>query len=113
MTPVCRLDQLVPERGAAAIVDGHQVAVFRIDEPDGPRLLAVDHHDPCSGANVLARGIVGTAGDRWYVASPIHKQRFDLETGQCLDDETAVIGSWSVALIGGDVCVGQRRKCLG
>ena len=35
---------------------------------------------------MLARGIVGTRGDVPFVASPMHKQAFDLRTGECLDD---------------------------
>jgi len=33
----------------------------------------------------MARGIVGTRRDRDVVASPMHKQSFDLSTGACLD----------------------------
>lgn len=79
----CRLGDLEPERGVAALVDGVQVAIFRLH--DG-RVVAVDHHDPFSGANVIARGIVGSRGDRPTVASPMYKQVFDLITGVCLDD---------------------------
>ncbi len=87
--PVCRQDQLDVDRGVAALVDGHQVAIFRL--ADGS-IHAVDHHDPCSGVNVLARGLVGTADGQWYVASPLFKHRFALETGQCLDDPESSIG---------------------
>ena len=107
-TAVCRVDDLVPERGVAALVDGRQVAIFCVVGPAGTRVLAIDHHDPFSGANVLARGIVGTAGDRWYVASPVYKQRFDLETGRCLDDDQVAVGTWSVELVGGEVHVHHR-----
>jgi nitrite reductase (NADH) small subunit len=50
-------------------------------------LRAVGHHDPCSGANVIARGLTGTHDGSPTVASPLHKQRFDLTTGRCLDDD--------------------------
>ena len=30
---VCSLDRLVPARGAAALIDDRQVALFRIDRP--------------------------------------------------------------------------------
>ena len=86
---VCRLADLEPERGAAALVDGVQVAVFRL--VDG-RVLAVGHRDPFSGANVIARGIVGTRGDVPTVASPMFKQVFDLRTGACLDDPAVTLG---------------------
>ena len=41
--------------------------------------------DPVSGAAVLSRGIVGTRGAAPTVASPMHKQVYDLRTGECLD----------------------------
>ncbi|MGL5859218.1 MAG: nitrite reductase small subunit NirD [Angustibacter sp.] len=81
---VCPLDDLEPERGVAALVGGVQVAVFRLH--DGT-VAAVDHRDPWSGANVMARGLVGTRGEAPTVASPMHKQVFDLHTGACLDDD--------------------------
>jgi nitrite reductase (NADH) small subunit len=80
---VCRYDQLLPERGVAALVEGEQVAVFRTF--DGV-LHAIGNYDPFSGAYVLSRGIVGTAGDAPTVASPMLKQVFDLRTGRCLSD---------------------------
>lgn len=81
-TPVCALAALDPERGVAALVDGTQVALFLLD--DG-RVLGVANHDPFSGANVVSRGIVGTRGDTVTVTSPMHKQVWDLESGECLD----------------------------
>ena len=81
-TSVCSVEDLQPERGVAALVDGRQVALFRLF--DGS-LHAVGHRDPFSGAHVMARGIVGTRGDVPTVASPMYKQVFDLRTGVCLD----------------------------
>lgn len=80
-TRVCRLDDLVPERGVAALVGGEQVAVFRV----GHDVLAVQQQDPFTRAHVMSRGLVGTRGDRLTVASPLHKQVFDLRTGECLE----------------------------
>ncbi|KGM13240.1 nitrite reductase small subunit NirD [Cellulomonas bogoriensis] len=82
MTAVCDLDRLVPERGAGALVDGTPVAVFRL--ADG-RVLAVQQRDPFSGANVLSRGLVGDRSGRATLTSPMHKQVWDLESGECLD----------------------------
>lgn len=79
---VCSLSDLPRERGAAALVDGVQVALFRTHDD---RVFAVQQHDPYSGANVLSRGIVGSRGDTPTVASPMYKQVFDLRTGTCLD----------------------------
>jgi len=81
--PVCPLSRLPVGRGVAALLDGEQIALFRT--ADGA-LYALSNHDPFSGAMVLARGLLGSRGDRPTVASPMYKQVFDLETGQCLDD---------------------------
>ena len=80
---VCAYDDLMPERGAAALVRGRQVAVFRTF--DGA-LYALSNRDPFSGAYVMARGILGTRGGIPTVASPMYKQVFDLRTGRCLDE---------------------------
>jgi nitrite reductase (NADH) small subunit len=79
---VCPYDWLEPERGAAALVGDRQIAIFRTHDGN---LYAIDHYDPCCGTYVLARGIVGTRGDVPTVASPMHKQAYDLRTGACLD----------------------------
>jgi nitrite reductase (NADH) small subunit len=99
-TKVCALDALAIDRGAAALVDGQQVAVFRLASGD---VFAVDHRDPFSGANVMARGLVGTRGDKSTVASPIYKQVFDLATGLCLDDESVTLRAWPVRVVDGMV----------
>jgi nitrite reductase (NADH) small subunit len=75
----------------AARVAGEQVAVFLLE--DGT-VLAVDDVDPFSGASVLSRGLVGDVDGRPTVASPVYKQRFDLRTGRCLDDDAASVGTW-------------------
>ncbi|MGF7239009.1 MAG: nitrite reductase small subunit NirD [Frankia sp.] len=91
--PVCRLDDLVPERGVAALVGGTQVAVFRTFDD---RLHALGNQDPFTGAFVLSRGIVGSRGAAATVASPLHKQVFDLVTGICLDDDAVAVPVYGV-----------------
>jgi hypothetical protein len=54
---ICALDDLAPERGTAAILGGTQIAVFRLADDT---VRAVQQLDPYSGANVLARGLVGS-----------------------------------------------------
>lgn len=100
---VCPLDRLDPERGAAALVDGRQVALFRL--PDGT-VRALDHRDPATGANVLARGLLGTAADgEWYVASPLHKHRYSLEDGRCLHAPELSVEVHGVEVVDGIVHV--------
>jgi nitrite reductase (NADH) small subunit len=116
MQKICTLDDIIPEAGVCALVSTEagdkQVAIFRTKEDE---LFAIDNFDPFSNANVLSRGLIGgtvvtnEAGeetDVLYVASPIYKHRFNLATGQCLDDETVKLGSYEVSLDGDTVMVG-------
>ncbi|MEU4897942.1 nitrite reductase small subunit NirD [Streptomyces sp. NPDC044780] len=90
---VCELTDLIPGRGVAALLpDGTQVAVF-LDRAGRP--YAIGNRDPFTGAYVLSRGLLGSAGGRPFVASPLLKQRFDLETGRCLDDETVTVQAYA------------------
>ncbi|MGW1888991.1 nitrite reductase small subunit NirD [Streptomyces sp. NPDC002004] len=94
--PVCDPSRLTPGRGVAALLpDGSQAAVFQ-DRAGG--LYAVDNRDPFTGAAVLARGLMGSHEGRPFVASPLLKQRFDLATGRCLDDESVSVATYRVSL---------------
>ncbi|MFF7259903.1 nitrite reductase small subunit NirD [Streptomyces sp. NPDC008159] len=91
---VCDLSTLLPGRGVAALLpDGEQVALFR---DRAGTLYAIDNRDPFSGAAVLSRGLTGSHQGRPFVASPLLKQRFDLASGQCLDDEAVRIRTYEV-----------------
>ena len=110
---VCRLDQLQPGRGVAALLSGRQVALFRLsgaaDQPKGADVVhAIDNIDPCSGAAVLSRGIVGDRQGRPVVASPVYKQAFSLETGECLDEPSQEVEVFSVRTVDGWVQVGLQ-----
>lgn len=103
--PVCSLDRLIPERGAAVLVAGRQIALFRVAVGSGEVVYAVGHHDPFSGANVIARGIVGSAGDRDTVASPMYKHVFELATGECLTDPSGSLPVYRTQVRDGFVLV--------
>jgi len=100
---VCGLDALKVDRGAAALVGGRAVALFRLDDDE---VLAVDDVDPFWGVSVLSRGLVGCNGGTDTVASPLHKQRFDLRTGVCIDDPAVIVATWPVRVHQGRVEVG-------
>jgi len=78
---ICTLDDIIPYSGVAALIDGKQIAVFRV----GDDVYALDNFDPESGANVLSRGLIGDLKGELVVASPIYKHHYVLTTGQCLE----------------------------
>lgn len=107
---VCRLDDLAPERGAAALVGGEQVALVRLLDD---RVCAVQQLDPFCGAYVISRGIVGSRSvdgeDVPTIASPMYKQVFDLTTGRCLDavgKDPVDLRTWPVRVVDGSVLLG-------
>ncbi len=101
-TPICQLDDILPDTGVCALVQGRHVAVFRLADE---RLYAIDNIDPRSGASVLARGLVGNLGAQTVVASPLYKHHFDLATGACLEQPEHAVRTHAVRSHGGQVLV--------
>ncbi|MGO4535986.1 nitrite reductase small subunit NirD [Leifsonia sp. 2MCAF36] len=95
----CRVDDLEPSWGEAVLLRMRQIAVFLL----GPReVYAVSHEDPAAdGAPVMARGIVGSRGDRPTVASPLHKEVYDLGTGECFGDPELALKTFRTRIVGG------------
>ena len=96
---ICRLEDIVPDTGVAALVDGQQVAVFRINQ----EIYAIGNRDPFSGANVLSRGIVGDLNGELVVASPVYKQHFSLRTGRCIEDASVAVPVYRALVEGADI----------
>lgn len=89
---VCAAEDVVAGTGVAARINGRQVAVFNTQQG----FFSIGNLDPFSGANVLARGIVGDVSGVLVVASPVYKQHFCLKTGQCLEDPAVSVPVYSV-----------------
>jgi len=104
---ICHFDRLPRERGVAALVDDRQIAIFRTFDDE---IYAIGNEDPFTGACVLARGIVGTRGDVPTVASPLHKQVFDLRTGVCLDATDVSVPTFPVRMRDGFVEIGRDEQ---
>jgi len=101
-TEICPLDRLTPDRGVAAMVDGRAVAVFLLSSGE---LHVVDNVEPFTGTSVLSRGLVGDVDGVPTVASPLHKQRFDLRTGACLDVADVSVSTHHAKVVDGMVLV--------
>jgi len=103
---ICALEDIAPESGAAALVDGKEVAVFRVRDA----VFAIGNCDPASNANVLSRGIVGDIGGEIVVASPIYKHHFSLITGRCLEEPRFAVPAYMAEVRNGQIWV--RAKPL-
>ncbi|MBJ9590850.1 nitrite reductase small subunit NirD [Burkholderia seminalis] len=103
-TRVCALDDIVPNTGVCALVNGAQVAVFHVAHADGG-VFAIDNVDPVSQAAVMSRGLIGSLGERIVVASPLYKQHFDLRTGECLEAPERSVNAYPSRVEGGFVWI--------
>jgi len=94
----CRVEDLEPSWGEAALLRARQIALFLLS-PD--EIYAVTHRDPHTASNVMARGIVGSKGDRPTIASPLHKEVYDLGTGECFTDPSLFLQTFRTRVVGG------------
>ena len=83
---VCSDTDLVTNSGVCALLNEQQIALFKIKSANNEQLFAVSNWDPIGKANVLYRGLLGSVQDSKVIISPLYKQRYCLESGQCLDD---------------------------
>ena len=103
---VCAIDDVVPGTGVAALIDGNQIAIIRTR--DG-RFAALSNFDPFSNAFVIARGIVGDRAGVPKIASPIYKQNFSLESGECLDDPTVRLAVYLIRVVSGRIQISVTK----
>ena len=101
---VCNLDDITPNTGVGALVEGQSVALFRVGHEK--RIYALSNKDPFSQANVMCRGIIGDIQGERVIASPIYKQHFSLATGRCLEDKDQKLLVFPTKIDNGRVWVG-------
>lgn len=101
-TAVCAVDDILPNTGVCALLDGQHIAIFRVG---ADQFFAIDNVDPKSGASVISRGLVGNLGERTVVASPLYKQHYDLHTGECVETPELSVRAYAVEVRNGQVWV--------
>jgi nitrite reductase (NADH) small subunit len=101
---VCDTGDLKPNAGVCALVEGRQIAIFYLEAEH--RVYGIDNYDPIGKANVLARGVVGDIKGQVVVASPLFKQHYNLETGQCLEKESVKVATFPIRIEGTLVQIG-------
>ncbi len=98
---ICQISDIIPGTGVCALVNGEQVAVFR--PTDAEEVFAISNTDPFYQSNVLSRGLICQHKDELWVASPLKKQRFNLATGVCMEDERFSVKSYQARVTKGEV----------
>ncbi len=93
---VCSKNDLQPNSGVCALIDGQQVAIFYMPENDA--VYAINNYDPFGKVHVLSRGLIGDLKGEPMVSSPLYKQHFSLKTGQCFEDENVKVPVYSVRI---------------
>lgn len=94
---ICQKNDLVKNSGVCALLENEeQVAIFQVGDD---QVYAISNYDPFGKANVLYRGLIGDTQGKIYVASPLLKQRFVLNSGECLEDETMSIKAYEARIV--------------
>lgn len=113
---ICQDQDLINNTGLCALHDGKQIAIFKIAQAENipninvdQDLYAISNYDPIGKANVLSRGILGNIGEQLVVASPLYKQHFDLNTGECLEDPDQNIKTYQVRRFNNEI---QLKKTI-
>ena len=96
---VCNESDLTADTGLCALHKGEQVAIFKPALSE--EVFALSNFDPIGKANVMSRGIIGSIGENLVVASPLYKQHFNLRTGECLEDDCAILKTYQIRIDAG------------
>ena len=103
----CVIDDVAPGSGLAVSVGDEQIAIVRTQ---GGFLAALSNFDPFSQAFVIARGVVGDGAGVPKIASPIYRQSFCLETGECLEDRNVRLAVFPVRVCNGRIQIALYKQ---
>jgi nitrite reductase (NADH) small subunit len=98
---ICNVESIAPGTGVCARVNAAQIALFRPRDTD--EVFAISNMDPFGHANVLSRGLIVEHKGELWVASPLKKQRFNLATGACMENEQFSVTAYQSRVVNGTV----------
>lgn len=109
---ICSSNDLQPNAGVCALVQGKQIAIFFL--PKESAVFALDNYDPFAKANVISRGLVGDVQGQLMVASPLYKQHYALQTGICLEDAAVQLATYPVRITADrvELCLGAAHETV-
>jgi nitrite reductase (NADH) small subunit len=105
---ICNITDIAKNTGVCADFNGKQVAIFHIKAASDRQnknsaqsdVKAICNLDPFAQANILSRGLITEKENQFYVASPLLKQEFCLNTGECQQDESVIIPTYKARIEG-------------
>lgn len=105
MTPlrICHVADLLPDAGVAALVGTKQVALFYL--PTEAQVFALSNFDPLSECHVISQGLLVEDKGEMCVSAPLYKQRYLLESGICVNKESAPLQCYRCELIDNHVVI--------
>jgi nitrite reductase (NADH) large subunit len=95
------MDDFPIDGGSTVKVGKSQIAVYNFASRG--EWYACQNMCPHMNAFVLARGIIGNAGDEPKVACPLHKKNFSLQSGKCLSGDPLSVNVFPVKVERGEV----------
>jgi len=98
---VCELDKVYEGTGVCALIKGKQVAIFR--PTDEAQVFGLDNMDPFAHSNVMSRGIICEHQGQLWVASPLKKQRFNLQDGHCFENKDVALTTYKTRIQSGKI----------
>ena len=94
----CPIADLEAGWGETALLAGRQIALLKDSESHA---FAIEAQDPHTGAMVMARGIMGSRQDAPTIASPLHKEVYDLRTGAGLSHPQYSVQTYPTRVVDG------------
>jgi len=89
--------------GTCVKVNGLQIAIFHLATEK--EWYAVQNLNPINQRMVLSRGLTGDEKGEPFVACPLHKHHFSLETGICSTDPTHTLQTFSLKEENGELLI--------
>ncbi len=96
----CAFDDLSIGAGTCVLIEGEQVAIFRIGQD---LVRAVQNLCPHKGAAAMHQGLVGEKNGQAAVFCPLHKRAYSLDDGRCLEEDGVALRAYPVRVVGGMV----------